>query len=274
MQKMFVTLVLAGIIMLAPQFATGKKSDAPGQIKKMENASWEQGQGGEKGHSGGLSLGQSSLPSWQDDEHGKNQAPGQIKKADVVIQSEEEENDNVCHGNRGSIWTVNSPDVQQDVNHYKPGERVYLNGKNFQGDEVTYAIYTNPPNSKGTLVASGTIQLVNGSISDVLIWDIPSDARAGEYKVIVTSCSGKKSDNFRIDKVKEQVCDDGDECNGGGDENGDENGDEDGNGEVKGEKTTKGGELTSAGSGTTGLILLFSFLAPLASRKLRKEIFA
>ena len=249
-------LILAGImvaVFLMPVAVSAKKAQAPGQLKKNQDAeqsakSWAKGQS-----------------NCGENQGKKGKALGQIKNGsviDLVSSSNESSKPKGC-GNSGAIWTVNSPDVQQDVNHYLRGESVYLNGVNLPCDSIDYAIWTNPPNPQnGTMVASGTINLVNGEINDILIWAISTDATSGVYKVQITSCCGKKSDNFSIKKVK--PCEEPEEPEEPCDE------EEEENGEVAGVKD----EALPAAGPSMGLLALVSLAALIASPKIRSEVLA
>lgn len=244
MKKILLSAGVMTMLFLMPAAVLAKKADAPGQLKKQAEAqsatAWAQNKGncGENNPQTGSAF-QLSMENLNSSQSSQSQG---------------------C-GNSGAIWTVNSPDVEQDVNHYLRGESVYLNGANLPCGSIDYAIWTNPPNPQnGIMVASGTINLINGEIDDILIWTIPLDAASGVYKVQVTSCCGVKHDNFSIKKVKitEEPCQ---PCGGNGE-----------GGEVAGEKEIAT-SLPTAGPGI-GLAVLTSLVALIVSPKIRNHLLA
>jgi len=118
------SLILAGImvaVFLMPVAASAKKVDAPGQLKKdgtkQSAKNWANGQN-----------------NCEENQGKKGNPPGQVNNgpaigpaiqmpAPQVFNSSQSSKSQGC-GNPGAIWTVNSPDVQQDVNHYLRGESV------------------------------------------------------------------------------------------------------------------------------------------------------
>lgn len=102
----------------------------------------------------------------------------------------------------GAIWTTIggcSKDPSQDINHYKTGEWVYVNGSNFTANSIhSWEIKGQPGNSSadpGLVVASGSTTADASGYICIQAYQVKSDDR-GEYTVDI---SGGKNDNYRVD---------------------------------------------------------------------------
>ena len=105
------------------------------------------------------------------------------------------------NGQPGTIWTTNEDcgKINQDVNHYLPGEVVYINGKNFMGGAYNWTITGNPGKSScdpDKIIATG-IKRVDNTGNFCLEAYIVNQDDCGEYKVNF----GTKNDNYRIDNI-------------------------------------------------------------------------
>jgi hypothetical protein len=103
-------------------------------------------------------------------------------------------------GNGGSIWTTRNDcgDVSQDVNHYALGEKVYINGANFNPGTYNWSIKGNNGGSScdpDTVVASGNFLVGETGAFCFEAYTIALDD-CGEYKVKFNA----KNDNYRIDE--------------------------------------------------------------------------
>jgi len=101
-------------------------------------------------------------------------------------------------GNPGSIWTTrdNCGDEQQDVNHYLPGEHVFINGANFDERDYDWTIKGQPGGAScdpSIVVASGT-KTVNSSGAFCFDAYTVANDDCGEYKVKFEN----KGDNYNV----------------------------------------------------------------------------
>ena len=106
----------------------------------------------------------------------------------------------VLGANSGSIWTTtNSCGIeQQDVNHYSVGEKVFINGANFDEDNYDWDVEGQPGQAScdpNIQVATGNMN-VDGSFC-FEAYTVQADD-CGEYKVHF----GNKQDNYRVDELQ------------------------------------------------------------------------
>ena len=103
------------------------------------------------------------------------------------------------YGHSGSIWTTRNDcgDFSQDVNQYALGEKVYINGANFNPGTYNWSIKGQPGGASCDpclVVASGQYTVDESGAFCFEAYTIAMDD-CGEYKV---KFDGKK-DNYRID---------------------------------------------------------------------------
>ena len=107
----------------------------------------------------------------------------------------------VCNANEGTIWTTNNDcgNVTQDVNLYGVGEKVFINGKDFDCLNYNWTITGQPGGASedpGIVIAFGS-KTVNPDGSFCFeAYTIQSDD-GGVYKVDF----GKKNDNYHVDRT-------------------------------------------------------------------------
>lgn len=101
----------------------------------------------------------------------------------------------------GAIWTTSNAcgTEQQDVNHYKKGQHVYINGKNFSSN-TSYAWEIkgkpgNASNDPGIVVASGNKTTTGNGSFCFDAYTVPFDD-GGEYQVKFET----KGDNYQVDE--------------------------------------------------------------------------
>jgi hypothetical protein len=99
----------------------------------------------------------------------------------------------------GAIWTTRGDcgTLQQDRNHYKAGEEVYINGRNFEPGIYDWTITGQSGHAScdpGTEVAGSTINITSRNSFCFLAYVVKEDD-CGEY----TTDVGKKNDNYRVD---------------------------------------------------------------------------
>ena len=105
-------------------------------------------------------------------------------------------------GNAGAIWTTDSSGGTQDKNGYDIGEKVYLNGANFDPN-VSFNYTVEVVQNQGPVVKSGTINTdANGGFGPVFIFD-PATFDFSQYKEsghvefkVTFDCN--KHDNFYV----------------------------------------------------------------------------
>lgn len=104
----------------------------------------------------------------------------------------------VSAGKPGAIWTTKNDcgSEKQDVNHFSPGDTIYINGSGFDAGSYSWQIRGQPGSSSGDpgqIVASRSVS-VNGSGNFCFsAYTVKSDDW-GEYAVKV----GNKGDNYRV----------------------------------------------------------------------------
>ncbi len=104
----------------------------------------------------------------------------------------------VSAGKPGAIWTTKNDcgSEQQDVNHFSPGDTVYINGSGFDAGSYSWRIKGQPGSSSGDpgqIVASGLVPVVGSGNFCFSAYTVKSDDW-GEYSVKV----GSKGDNYRV----------------------------------------------------------------------------
>jgi hypothetical protein len=104
----------------------------------------------------------------------------------------------VSAGKPGAIWTTKNDcgSEQQDVNHFSPGDTVYINGSGFNAGSYSWQIKGQPGNSSGDpgqVVASGSVSVGESGDFCFSAYTVKSDDW-GEYSVKV----GSKGDNYRV----------------------------------------------------------------------------
>ena len=105
-------------------------------------------------------------------------------------------------GNAGAIWTTDSSGGTQDKNGYDIGEKVYLNGANFDPN-ASFNYTVEVVQNQGPVVKSGTINTdANGGFGPVFIFD-PATFDFSQYKKsghvefkVTFDCN--KHDNFYV----------------------------------------------------------------------------
>ena len=103
-------------------------------------------------------------------------------------------------GGSGSIWTTSTScgDEEQNSNHFKSGDEIWINGSNFNPGTYDWSIYGNPGGSScdpGITVASGTVT-VDASRSFCFSAYVVQPDDCGEYRYNV----GSKNDNYRVEE--------------------------------------------------------------------------
>ena len=104
----------------------------------------------------------------------------------------------VSAGKPGAIWTTKNDcgSEQQDVNHFSPGDRIYINGSGFDAGSYSWRIKGQPGGSSGDpgqVVASGSVSVGGSGDFCFSAYTVKSDDW-GEYSVKV----GNKGDNYRV----------------------------------------------------------------------------
>lgn len=107
----------------------------------------------------------------------------------------------IANGNSGAIWTTRNDcgDISQDVNHYARGEKVYINGKNFDAEDNDndWSITGQPGGASCDpmiVVAFGDYTVDSSGAFCFEAYTVNLDD-CGEYKVDF----GGKNDNYRVD---------------------------------------------------------------------------
>lgn len=104
----------------------------------------------------------------------------------------------VFAGKPGAIWTTKNDcgSEQQDVNHFSPGDTIYINGSGFDAGSYSWRIKGQPGGSSGDpgqIVASGSVSVGGSGDFCFSAYTVKSDDW-GEYSVKV----GNKGDNYRV----------------------------------------------------------------------------
>jgi hypothetical protein len=105
-------------------------------------------------------------------------------------------------GNAGAIWTTDSSGGTQDKNGYDVGEKVYLNGANFDPN-ASFNYTVEVVQHQGPVVKSGTIDTdENGDFGPIFIFD-PSTFDFSQYKEsghveFKVTFDRNKHDNFYV----------------------------------------------------------------------------
>jgi hypothetical protein len=99
--------------------------------------------------------------------------------------------------NNGVIWTTRDDcgDIKKDINHFLPGDTVYINGKNFDAHQYNWTI-TGKPGScdSNTIIATGLKRVDNTGRFCIKAYVVQPDD-CGEYSA---DFAGKK-DNYNVD---------------------------------------------------------------------------
>jgi len=104
----------------------------------------------------------------------------------------------VSAGKSGAIWTTKGDcgSEHQDVNHFSPGNKIYINGSGFDAGSYSWRIKGQPGGSSGDpgqVVASGSVSVGGSGDFCFSAYTVKSDDW-GEYSVKV----GNKGDNYRV----------------------------------------------------------------------------